>query len=495
MTLEALPMGGFTLKYLESVFGAPEAAKRGFLAAVLEDFRPGELPDVTPDDLAEALESFWRWGEARQGAATAIRLIRASGAGGRDLGLDLLEIVQPDARFLVDSVMGEAAEASAEVLAMFHPVVAGPAGPTSMIQIWLAPVAEERRAGLVERVRAALADNHAAVDDFQSMRTLFVQTIDDLERAAPALADTVGAATVAEEVAFLKWVEGGRFVFLGARAYDYPRSAEGAYAAEEPVYDHAAGLGVLRDPNNLVLRRSSEPSVLASSLRWRTEVAAPVVVAKANLRSRVHRRAYMDYIGVRRHGPSGEPVGETRFVGLFTDQAYEEPAHEIPLLRDKIDRVMADAGFPRGGHNAVRLESILETYPRRRAPRHSARHPPPARQAEDKAVRSPRPLRPFRLDPALCAAGALRRATARAGRRALRARLRRPCHRLHAELFRSAAGAHPLHHRSAARRRGPAGHRLAGSRGRSHRSHLGRRFRGGGARRRGGAPGGGEAAR
>jgi len=181
MTLEALPMGGFTLKYLESVFGAPEAAKRGFLAAVLEDFRPGELPDVTPDDLAEALESFWRWGEARQGAATAIRLIRASGAGGRDLGLDLLEIVQPDARFLVDSVMGEAAEASAEVLAMFHPVVAGPAGPTSMIQIWLAPVAEERRAGLVERVRAALADNHAAVDDFQSMRTLFVQTIDDLE--------------------------------------------------------------------------------------------------------------------------------------------------------------------------------------------------------------------------------------------------------------------------------------------------------------------------
>ena len=364
MTLEALPAGEFTLSYLASVFGPPDAAKRAFLAGVLEDFRLGELPEVTPDDLAEALSGFWRWGETRKGVEPAVRLIRAAGAGGRDLGLDLLEVVQPDARFLVDSVMGEAAEASAEVLAMFPPVVAGPSGPTSMIQIWLAPVAEERRAGLIERVRAALADNHAAVDDFPAMLTLFAQTIEDLERAAPALADTVGAATVAEEVAFLKWVEAGRFVFLGARVYDYPLNPDGSYAAEEPVYDHATGLGVLRDPNNLVLRRSSEPSVLASSLRWRTEVAEPVVVAKANLRSRVHRRGYMDYVGVRRHGPSGEPVGEARFVGLFTDQAYEEPAHEIPLLGGKIDKVMAEAGYPRGGHNAVRLEYILETYPR-----------------------------------------------------------------------------------------------------------------------------------
>ncbi|HEY2482508.1 MAG TPA: NAD-glutamate dehydrogenase [Caulobacteraceae bacterium] len=178
------------------------------------------------------------------------------------------------------------------------------------------------------------------------------------------LARTVGADAVAEDLAFLRWMNAGHFVFLGARVYDYPRTDAGAYAAEEPTYDHKAGLGLLRDPARLVLRRSSEPSVLASSLRWRTEAAAPVVVAKANLRSRVHRHAHMDYVGVRRHGPGGEPIGETRFIGLFTAQAYEEPAREIPLLRRKIDQVLAAAGFAKGSHNAVRLAYILETYPR-----------------------------------------------------------------------------------------------------------------------------------
>jgi glutamate dehydrogenase len=368
MTLETLPAREFTPENLESAFdsvlGPPNAAQRAFLSGVLKDHRAGELDDVSPADLAEVLARFWRFGEERQGEAPIVRLTRATGQGGRDLGLDVLEIVQPDAPFLVDSVMGEVGEAGADVKAMFHPVVESASGRVSMIQVWLSPVGDERRAGLIERVLAAMADVHAAVSDFPAMLKLLGHTIEDLERAAPALAQSLGSETVAEDLAFLRWIDSGHFVFLGARVYDYPRGGDGAYAAEEPTYDQTKGLGILRDPGQLVLRRSSEPSVLASSLRWRTEVAAPVVVAKANLRSRVHRRAHMDYVGVRRHGPAGEPVGETRFVGLFTAQAYEEPAREIPLLRRKIDQVMAEAGFPKGSHNAVRLAYILETYPR-----------------------------------------------------------------------------------------------------------------------------------
>jgi glutamate dehydrogenase len=369
MTQETLAAGDFTLENLEIAFvsalgsGPAGDARKAFLARVLEDFRPAELPGVTVADLAQVLAGFWRFGHDRHGEAPTVRLTRALGAGGRDLMLDVLEIVQPDAPFLVDSVMGEVAEAGAEVRAMFHPMVEEGGARTSMIQVWLAPVGEERRGGLIERVLAAMADVHAAVTDFPAMLALLGQTIADLERAAPKLGDA-DRETTAEDLAFLRWMDAGHFVFLGARIYDYPRTPDGAYAAEEPSFDHARSLGVLRDPARLVLRRSSEPSVLASSLRWRTEAAAPVIVAKANLRSRVHRRAHMDYVGVRRHGPNGEPVGETRFVGLFTAQAYEEPAREIPLLRRKIDQVMAEAGFPKGGHNAVRLAYILETYPR-----------------------------------------------------------------------------------------------------------------------------------
>ncbi|HEY2179522.1 MAG TPA: NAD-glutamate dehydrogenase [Caulobacteraceae bacterium] len=367
MMQKAAPAGEFSLENLEEAFvsalgGRASKAQSAFVAGVLEDFRPGELEGVGVADLAHVLAGFWTFAKARDSRDPTVRLSRARGADGRDLMLDLLEIVQPDAPFLVDSVMGEVGESGADVRAMFHPMVEEGKTETSMIQVWLTPVAEERRAGLIERVLAAMADVRAAVSDFPAMRKLLSRCIAALERDGPKLRH--GAEDIAEDLEFLRWMEAGHFVFLGARVYDYPRMPDGAYAAEEPTFDHAKGLGVLRDPAQLVLRRSSEPLVLASSLRWRTEAATPVVVAKANLRSRVHRHAHMDYVGVRRHGHGGEPIGETRFVGLFTAQAYEEPAREIPLLRRKIDQVMALAGFAKGSHNAVRLAYILETYPR-----------------------------------------------------------------------------------------------------------------------------------
>ena len=97
----------------------------------------------------------------------------------------------------------------------------------------------------------------------------------------------------------------------------------------------------------------------------------------------------MDYVGVRRYGADGKPSGEVRFVGLFTAQAYDEPARATPLLRRKVAQVMAAAGFAKGSHNAMRLHNILETYPRDElfqirpsgAAADRARHPAPLRPA------------------------------------------------------------------------------------------------------------------
>jgi glutamate dehydrogenase len=153
-------------------------------------------------------------------------------------------------------------------------------------------------------------------------------------------------------------------VFLGARVYEYPRTADGGYAAEEPLYQPEGSLGVLRDQARTVLRRGSEPAILSRQVRNHIEVGDPIVVAKSNLRSRVHRRGYMDYIGVRRYGADGKPSGEVRFVGLFTAEAYETPAHDVPLIRRKVAHVLASAGKDPDSHNGKRLRNILETWPR-----------------------------------------------------------------------------------------------------------------------------------
>ena len=276
------------------------------------------------------------------------------------LDLDVLEIVQPDAPFLVDSVMGELADAGLEVRGMAHPVVSRSAGrKTSMILALLAPVGEDRRAALLGGIKATLSDVHAAVRDYTAMRELMRDVIAELA-ASPRGQGEAGE----ENLAFLRWLKGDRFVFLGARRYDYPLTPQGDYAPEEPRYRADESFGVLRDQTRAVLRRASEPAMLTTRLASYLDSADPLVVAKSNLRSRVHRRVYMDYVGVKRYDAAGKAIGETRFVGLFTAEAYDEPVREIPLIRAKTAAVLARAGASPSAHSAKRLKNIVEGYPR-----------------------------------------------------------------------------------------------------------------------------------
>ena len=66
-------------------------------------------------------------------------------------------------------------------------------------------------------------------------------------------------------------------------------------------------------------------------------------IAKANRRSTVHRPAYMDTIGVKTFDKDGKVVGEKLFVGLFTSAAYRERPRDIPMLADKVRRLVERA--------------------------------------------------------------------------------------------------------------------------------------------------------
>ena len=167
-----------------------------------------------------------------------------------------------------------------------------------------------------------------------------------------------------EDLAFLAWLQAEEFVFLGARVYEYPRLKTGDYAPEEPLYQAKDGLGVLRDPGRNVLRRANEPAILLGKVKDRLLTDPALTVAKSNVRSRVHRRGYMDYVGIKRYGADDRPVGEVRFVGLFTAEAYDRSASAVPLIRRKVANVLARAKMPPGSHNEKRLKTIVENYPR-----------------------------------------------------------------------------------------------------------------------------------
>ena len=147
--------------------GANPGAVRAFLAQAFEDYSADETPQIDGEDFACLLVDAWRAAEAQaDGAAPTITVGPLTGAGGRAVGYDLVRIVQADAPFLVDSVLGELAEADVSVRALFHPVVEmGDGRRLSVILLVLDPITQERRDGLGEGLAATLADVRQAVAD------------------------------------------------------------------------------------------------------------------------------------------------------------------------------------------------------------------------------------------------------------------------------------------------------------------------------------------
>ena len=348
------------------------AAQAGFMSQVEDDYDPSELPNLSHADLAAGFADFWAYAGARENHEPAIRLAPAKGADGRALELERLEILQDDRPFLVDSVMGEIAENGLRVRAMFHAVVTvardaegrrvdhGETHLESMIQVIFDPLAPDIAAKLLAGIEVTLLDVRRAVTDFAAMRARMDSAIAELD----AQAAHFDPGAMQEYEAFLEWLKADHFIFLGARTYGYPRTADGAYAPEEPLDQPEDSLGVLRDLRRGVLRRDNEPAVLSPQLQEHLKHDAPVTVARSNLHSRVHRRTTMDYIGVRRYGPDGTAIGEVRFVGLFTSEAYDAAASETPLIRRKIAYVLKRAGAAPRSHSDRRLRNVLENYPR-----------------------------------------------------------------------------------------------------------------------------------
>jgi glutamate dehydrogenase len=117
-----------------------------------------------------------------------------------------------------------------------------------------------------------------------------------------------------------------------------------------------------------LMRRSTARDLLLSELPEAARKQATsdnlLILTKTNSKCRVHRPAYIDYIGIKRFDANGVVIGEDRFIGLYSSSLYNNSAADIPLLKSKLARVMSLSGFSAGTHAYKALLNILETYPR-----------------------------------------------------------------------------------------------------------------------------------
>ncbi|MEO9296750.1 NAD-glutamate dehydrogenase [Devosia alba] len=259
----------------------------------------------------------------------------------------VLDIVSPDMPFIVDSALAALRAGGGTVRLFSHPVVRqADGGALSVLHIHSDPVSD--LPALLAEIEATMGDVGLAVHDWQPM----------LDRLRKAIAELGGqkASQINESLRFLDWLVEHNFTFLGMRDYHI----EGDVLA--PVAN--SGLGILTDPSLKVLR--SGPEFVESTPQHAAFIASgePLLVTKANVRSRVHRRQHMDYVGIKTYAADGKAVGELRIVGLFTAQALATPHTDVPIIRRKIAEVMRKSGVDPIGHDGRALLSALDSYPR-----------------------------------------------------------------------------------------------------------------------------------
>ncbi|MDX5360869.1 MAG: NAD-glutamate dehydrogenase [Alphaproteobacteria bacterium] len=351
--------------------------RAAFLAFMEQVFANAPVDDVTEPDAEElygATLSLWRLGERRDPDEPRVRFYNPRiEEHGWESGHSVLEIVNDDMPFLVDSVTHHLTDRSLGIHAILHPIVsvrrdaqgrrldAGETGGStlseSVMQIQVDQVGDPARLAEIETsIRTVLADVRVAVRDWPDMTARLRDAARDLKSAKPKGVDR---ATVAECVAFLDWLADNHFTILGWRDY----SLGGKGKPVTPV--EGSGLGLMRDPGYNILRDAD-----GNFVDWAPEADAfiadtsPLLILKANRRSTVHRTTHLDYIGIKVYGADGKVTGERRLIGLFTAAVYNRSPFSIPLLRRKIANVIANAGLNPDSHDGKALANVLENFPR-----------------------------------------------------------------------------------------------------------------------------------
>ena len=286
-------------------------------------------------------------------------------------------VINDNMPFLFDSITGEINESAGEAGLVLHPVlmvkhdsngvarIVGDASNrkapadvdrVSLIHVHIPRISESEAEALAGRLKNILAQVRAAVADWKPMLARLDQSITDFRYSPVPLAK----AKVEETIAFLEWLRDNNFTFLGMREFVY----KGGEKTGELKRTDKPGLGILSDPDILVLRRGTEAVTTTPEVRAFLHGPEPLLVTKANARSLVHRRIYLDYLGVKTFDEKGKLKGELRIVGLFTSTAYTRSVMNIPYLRSKASEVVAKSGFDPADHSGKALINVLESYPR-----------------------------------------------------------------------------------------------------------------------------------
>lgn len=287
-------------------------------------------------------------------------------------GVQIIDIFMADMPFVVDSVLAAIRAMGGTVRMFVHPVLPidnstkpwkilekgdKNSDSESFLQVHIDPISDEvALAELYTEIDGVLMEVRRTVRGWRPMLERLKALIQSYRQSPP----DVSSPVLAETLHFLAWLADHNFTFLGMREYSLTGAGETAHL--EPIKN--GGLGILKDPEYYFLRKGPDYVEMTDEHRVFLNKPDPIMVTKANIQARVHRRGHLDYIGVKLFDKSGSLTGELRMVGLFTSMSLATPHTDVPLIRRKVSEVMRLSKIKPGSHAGKALMAALENYPR-----------------------------------------------------------------------------------------------------------------------------------
>jgi len=289
-------------------------------------------------------------------------------------GHPVVEILQDDRPFIVDSLRLTLARMAVHERIVIHPVMqvqrdaagrleaiaaARNGAPNeSYVYVEFAPALDEARLPELEReVHQVMGWIAEVTADHRRMVRALREIMARLEYSGPALEG--GEERVARVQGFLDWIIDGRFVFIGMRRYRVERHGDEWEAAAVP----ASGLGMWRDDASSRLAQPRRGSAIPSEILDDLEDPRIIVINKSYMESRIHRSGRLDRILVKEHDEQGQVTGFTIIVGLFTLRVLRTPGSQVPLLSERLTVILERMGVPYGSHHHKAVVAAFDSAP------------------------------------------------------------------------------------------------------------------------------------
>lgn len=359
-------------------FSHPESSLIEKLALSLyQNTSQDDLSSRNDNDLYGAALSLWNQLNQIGKGEKGLRVLNPSQSKhGWQSTHSIIEIIHPDMPFLIDSIMMvlNRLEINAHMLSHMPFVVNRKNKKITEIlkvshknkhleKIAVISIEIDRQndddsiMDLENALSSALNDVEMAVNDWQAMSSKLSEIIAKLPYQ---YSPSKNQDEITQACEFLSYLNQDHFTFLGYRYYEMVNN-EGHY---QLVPEFSSSLGILPRINEKTLSEKLSLSTLPINAQKKALDQHLLVLSKSRSKSRVHRPANIDYIGIKRFDKRGNVIGEDRFLGLYASNLYNSSPTKIPLLANKVQSVLALSELSPKSHNYKALINILENLPR-----------------------------------------------------------------------------------------------------------------------------------